>query len=315
MGKRGLGLWVLVGLTSVFAASASAAPTCMRFLKISNVPRVAAMGDAGVAVSDATWAEVNPANLINVEGSLITFSHNAWFQDINLETFSVGTASRSQAFGVGVTGLSTDPLDGYDALGIKQGTFRFYDLAVSATYARRLMPPLTLGATGKVLYEKIDWDSATGFAVDLGAGYAPMPAILGGRLAFGFAVRDLGPKMGYFDDKFDLPLTVQAGMSYSPMWLPDQVDARVVVDYEKTRERDGGPLVGLETGLRDLVALRVGYRDTYQDGDLTFGLGLKLANTLIDYAYVHMGENLGSTHRISVALKVGGVFPTPEASR
>ena len=321
MGKRGLGFAILLGFLIVTVTHASATPTCMRFLKISTSPRIAGMGDAGVAVNDATWAEVNPSHLINVEGSLITFAHTAWFQDINLETLSVGTTSGINGFGISVTGLHTDPLEGYDALNVKQGTFRFYDLVVGATYARKLHPTLSVGASGKVLYEKIDWDSATGFAIDVGAGFVPKSHVLGGRLALGFALRDLGPKMGYFDEEFDLPLTAQAGLSYRPMWLPEQFDARIALDYERTRGGEkaedwpGGALVGFEAGIKGVAALRVGYRDTYEDGDLTFGFGLALANTLIDYAYVDMGDNLGDTHRVSVALKVGEIFPSPEAAR
>jgi hypothetical protein len=315
MGKRGMGIWVLLFSLIVTVSVASATPTCMNFLKISTLPRISAMGDVGVAVTDATWAGVNPSHLINVDGSLLTFAHTAWFQDINLETLSVGTTSRNHAFGVSVTGLHTDPLEGYDALGIKQGTFRFYDLAIGATYARRLLPTFSVGATGKVLYEKIDWDSATGFAIDLGASFTYPAPILGGSLSLGFAARDLGPRMGYFDDEFDLPLTTQGGLSYVPLWLPESFGARVAVDYEKTRERDGGVLAGLEAGLADLVMLRVGYRDAYEDGDLTFGLGLALANTLVDYAYVDMGDHLGDTHRVSVAFKVGPIFPSPESAR
>jgi hypothetical protein len=315
MGKRGLGFCILLGLILTLVASAYSGPTCMRFLKISTLPRIAGMGDAGVAVGDATWAEVNPAHLINIEGSLVTFAHTAWFQDINLETLSLGTTGRGHGLGISVTGLHADPLDGYDAVGVKQGSFRFYDLVVGATYARRLHPTLSVGASGKMLYEKIDWDSASGFAVDIGAGYTPMAAILGGRMSLGMVVRDLGPRMGYFDDDFDLPLTAQAGLSYRPEWLPEGFDARVAVDYEKTRARDGGALVGLEAGLKGLVTVRAGYRSTYEDANLTFGLGVALANALIDYAYVDMGENLGNTHRVSVAFKAGEIFPSPEASR
>ena len=315
MGKRGLGFWILLGLSIISVSQASATPTCMNFLKISTLPRIAAMGDAGVAATDATWAEVNPSHLINVDGGLLTFTHTAWFQDINLETLAVGTTSRSHAFGISVTGLHTDPLDGYDGIGVKQGTFRFYDLVIGATYARRLHPTLSVGASGKVLYEKIDWDSATGFAIDLGAGFSYPKPLLGGNISLGFALRDFGPKMGYFDDEFDLPLTAQGGLSYEPVWLPGDFGARVAVDYEKTRGRDGGLLAGIEAGLADLVVLRVGYRDAYEDGDLTFGLGLALANTMIDYAYVDMGDNLGDTHRVSVAFKVGEIFPSPEAAQ
>jgi hypothetical protein len=273
------------------------------------------MGDVGVAVTDATWAEVNPSHLVNVGGSLLTFSHTAWFQDISLETLAIGTTSRSHAFGISVTGLHTDPLDGYDALGVKLGTFRFYDLVIGATYARRLHPTLSVGASGKVLYEKIDWDSATGFAVDLGAGFTYPRPLLGGNVSLGFALRDLGPKMGYFDDEFDLPLTAQGGLTYKPTWLPGDLSAGVALDYAKTRDRDGGLLAGLEAGIPDLVMLRFGYRDAYEDGDLTFGVGLMLAKTMLDYAYVDMGEHLGGTHRIAVSFRVGEIFPSPEASR
>jgi hypothetical protein len=315
MGKRGPGFLILMGLLLIASSQAAAAPTCMNFLKISTLPRIAAMGDVGVAVTDATWAEVNPSHLINVDGSLLTFTHTAWFQDINLETLAVGTTSRSHAFGISVTGLHTEPLEGYDAVGIKQGTFRFYDLVIGATYARRLLPTLSVGASGKVLYEKIDWDSATGLAFDLGAGFTYPRPLLGGNVSLGFALRDLGPKMGFFDEEFDLPLTTQGGLSYQPVWLPANLSGRVALEYEKTRERDGGILAGFEAGLTDLVMFRVGYRDAYEDGDLTFGLGLALANTLIDYAYVDMGEGLGDTHRVSVAFKVGEIFPSPEAAR
>jgi hypothetical protein len=315
MGKRGLGIWVTVGFLLVLSANALAGATCMPFLKISTLPRIAAMGDASVAVRDATWAEGNPAHLTQVEGSLITFSHTGWFEDVALETLTFGTSSPKHALGASVIGLHTDPLEGYDAVGVRQGTFRFYDLVISGSYATRVHPAFSLGASGKVLYEKIDWDSATDYAFDLGCGYAPLQAILGGRLGAGLVLRDLGPRMGYSNESFDLPLTVQGGLSYQPLYLPAELSAVVAVDYQKTREQDGGVLLGLEVGLRDMVAARLGYRGNYKNGKLTFGVGLSLANTVIDYAYADVGDDLGGTHRVSLALKTGSIFPSPEASR
>jgi hypothetical protein len=315
MGKRGMGSWVFAFALVCLAGNALSAGTCMRFLRISSLPRIAGMGEATVAVTDATWAETNPAHLTNIDGSLITFSHTSWFQDIALETLTLGTAGGSNGFGLSIVGLHTDPLEGYDAFDVPQGTFRFYDLLVSATYARKVHPTLSMGATGKIVYEKIDWDSATGFALDLGLGYTAPRRLLGGQVSLGLAVRDLGPRMGYFDEKFDLPLAAQAGVSYKPMGLPEDLDAVVALDYAKTRDQDGGLLAGVEVGFRRMVALRFGYRGTYENGDLAFGLGLGLANTLVDYAYMDMGDDLGGTHRVSVAFKVGAIFPSPESSR
>ena len=77
MGKRGLGVWVFVLTLICLAGAALSAGTCMRFLKIATLPRIGGMGDATVAVRDATWAETNPAHLTEVDGSLITFLRHA----------------------------------------------------------------------------------------------------------------------------------------------------------------------------------------------------------------------------------------------
>ena len=315
MGMRGLGSFTVLVALVALAGSAFASSTCMRFLRISSVPRIAALGEAVVAVEDATWAEANPAHLVNLDGSLITFSHTAWFEDISLESFSIGTASGNHGFGLSVAGLHTDPLEGYSAFDEYEGTFRFFDFVFTGTYARSFASGISLGVSGKTVYEKIDWDSATGFAIDLGLGYRVPGTMLGGRLVLGGAVRNIGTDMGYFDEKFGLPLTFKGGLSYRPAWLPEFAGALVAVDYEKAQDEDGGILVGLELELMDMIALRGGRRGTYDNGDITFGLGVSIARTLIDYTFVDMGTDLGDTHRVSLALRVGEIFPSPTASQ
>jgi hypothetical protein len=272
------------------------------------------MGDAVAAVSDATWAEANPANLTGLDGSLVTFSHTSWFEDISLETLTFGTSAGAHGFGISVVGLHTEPLDGYDYVGHPQGTFRFFDLAVSASYARKIGRSLSVGVSGKTLYEKIDWDSATGFGIDLGLGYVVPVRLLGGVLATGGALRNLGSKMGYHEEEFDLPLTWQAGLSYRAGWLPEWMHAVIAVDFEKTRDQDEGVLAGFELELHDMLALRLGHRGTSEEGKATVGIGLSWAPATVDYAFVDMGETLGTTHRVSVSFTTGSVFPSPDAA-
>jgi hypothetical protein len=308
-------LWLAGVLMIVWAAASLATPTCMGFLKIVTVPEIAAMGEATVAVSDATWAGINPAHLTSVDGSLMTFSHTEWYEDIALETLMLGTASGKHGFGVSVVGLHTEPLEKYNADGGYEGSFRFFDLLVSATYARAIEPSLSVGITGKTLYEKIDWSSATGFAVDLGVAYSPATWVFGGKMGAGLALRNLGPKMGYSGEDFDLPLTWQGGLSYQPAWLPHHMSATLAADYVKIKDYDAGLLVGLELAFADMLAIRFGYRGPYEDGNLTFGLGLGVGRTLVDYAYLDLGDDLGGTHRISLSLRTPPIFPSPEASR
>jgi hypothetical protein len=285
-----------------------AEPTCVDFLKISTVPRVAALGEATVAVSDATWAEANPGNLTGIDGTLMTFSHTAWFQDISLEMLTFGTSTGRHGFGVSVVGLHTDALDRYDESDTYLGSFHYFDFLLSATYAMAPMPYMRLGITGKTIYEKIDWDSATGYAIDFGLGYSRPVSLLRGGLSGGLALRNLGPKMGYFSEDYDLPLSWQAGASYRPAWLPRPVTALVACDYRETRGYDGGVLLGMEVGLVNMVALRLGHRGDFETSGLTLGAGLAFKNMTFDYAYTDLGANLGGTHRISLSLRTRGIL-------
>lgn len=307
-------------LAAALAAShALAAPTSADFLKITMIPRAAAMGEASVAIPDAAWAEINPSNLTSIEGTLLTFSHAAWFDDISLEMLSVGTSSGRHAFGVSLAGLHTEPLEEYNQDDVHLGQFRYYDFLLSATYARAIASSLRLGATAKTIYEKIGWDSATGFALDLGAGYSRPLTAIRSTVHAGGTVRNLGSKMGYFDKKYDLPLTYQFGLGVKPDRLPGGIDALLAADYRSERDGEQGLLLGLEVGLAHTVALRLGAKSvTGSDrdgGDASVGLGLNIRNITVDYSYVDYGTKLGATHRVAVGLKVGPVLPTPEASR
>jgi hypothetical protein len=312
MGKR---LVLAVGLLLVWVAVGHAETSAMRSLLIHTSPKVAGLGDACSAVPDAICAEVNPAAMGFAEGTLIAFSHTSWFEDINLGAFDLYTASARHGFGVSLVGLGSGSLDKYTVDDHYDGTFRVFDFYLNALYSYKVMPSMALGVAGRVVYEKIDWESATGFALDLGGLYMTPRPHLGGVWGLGLAYRNLGPSVTFTDGSSDLPYTFQGGVSYSPEWLPEQVGALLSLDYRKTRYEDGTPLAGLEVGLADIVALRVGGRLNQEVGDISFGAGVKYKNIMIDYAYVDYSEALGSTHRMALAFNSGLIFPTPEQSR
>ncbi len=300
-------------ILGMFSAS-SASTACMRFVEIVTLPQIAAMGQAGVGMSSAPWAPVNPAHVLNTQGSIITFSHTEWFSDISLEALTLSTSSGKHGFGLGVVGLHTEPLEKYDAFDTYEGSFRFFDVAVGASYARWLGGGFGVGATGKVLYEKIDWDAATGLAADLGIAYRAPADLFGGQLGLGIAARNLGGKVGYHGEEFDLPSAFQAGVAYEPQWLPPYLGLALAVDYQTTHLGEDGVLAGVELTFGDIIALRLGYRGAY-DNETSFGIGMKLASVSFDYAYMELGQDLGNTHRLAIGFVTGALFPSPEESR
>jgi|GEM_PF-1599505 hypothetical protein len=312
MGKR---YALALVLLFIWVAVGHAETSAMRSLLIHTSPKVTAMGDACSAVPDAICAEVNPAAVGFAEGTLIGFSHTSWFEGVDLGAFDMYAASRNHGFGVSLVGLGSGDMEKYTADDHYQGTFRVFDFYVNALYSYRVMSTMTLGVTGRVVYEKIDWESATGFAFDLGGLYETPETLLGGIWGLGLAARNLGPSVTYTDGSSDLPYTFQGGVSYRPGWLPEQIGAIVSLDYRKTRYEDASPLAGLEIEIADIVALRAGGRFNHAVGDITFGAGVKLRSIMVDYAYVDYSEALGSTHRMAIAFNSGLIFPSPEQSR
>jgi hypothetical protein len=312
MGKR---LVLVVVSIFIWVSLAQAETSAMRSLLIHTSPKVAGLGDACSALPDAICAEVNPAAAGFAGGTLVAFAHTSWFEDIRLGALDLYAASARHGFGVSLVGLSSGDLDKYNADDIYQGSFRVYDIYVNGLYSYRVMPTMVLGVAGKVLYQKIDWESATGLAFDLGGLYMTPEPILGGVWGIGLAARNLGPSVSFTDGSSDLPLTFQGGVSYTPDFMPDQVGASLSLDYRKTRYEDGSPLIGLEVSFARTVAVRAGSRLNHALGDLAFGAGVTFKNVMIDYAYVDYSDDLGATHRIALAFNSGLIFPTPEQAR
>ncbi len=312
MGKR---VVLTAAFLFIWTSAGHAETSAMRSLLIHTSPKVTALGDACSAVPGAICAEVNPAAVGFAQGTLIAFSHATWFEGVDLGAFDLYTASPRHGFGVSLVGLGSGDLEKYTVDDAYQGTFRVFDFYLSALYSYRVVPALTLGAAGRVVYEKIDWESAAGVAFDIGALYSTPEPFLGGVWGLGLAARNLGPSVTFTEGSSDLPYTFQGGISYSPRWLPDVVGATVAVDYRKTRCEDGSPLAGLEVDIARTVALRVGSRFNHARGDVTFGAGVKISSIMVDYAYVDYSDVLGATHRIALAFNSGLIFPTPEQAK
>ncbi len=303
----------VLGLSIVISAASLRAGTSAKFLTIDVAPQIAGLGGGSVAVQDASFAEINPACVKFVDGSLISFAHSSWFEGISLHGFSLATANARHGLRISVTGLYGGKLEKYDEDDRYLGEFRYFDFVIGATYARSLGDLLTIGLRGKTIYEKIDWDSATGLGFDLGAITNPdlLPM---GRLAFGFAVRNLGPRFGFTASKHDLPLTLQAGVTYT-LAIPYGIKAVLSADYKSERDGEKGTVSACELTFHDVLVLRAGYARGRERGDVTFGLGVRVSRINFDYAAVDYGEGLGTTHRFAISLGMGRIFPSPEESR
>ena len=300
-----------ISASVVIAAVIAAAPACLSageagtsgflFLRLGDGARASGMGEAFTAVAnDATAIYYNPGGLANIEGVELNVSHTEWLQDIRFEQVSVANEAFGGAIGLSFTGVyfgSMDRYPDYPAL-VPDGSFAPYDLSVAGGYAMDVLPNLSAGVTAKFIYEKIDFESATGWAVDVGVVHRSM--IKGLTLAA--SMLNLGPQAKFVEEKFYPPFQIRGGASYRID--SDRLRGNVILAADAVFPNDGDAKLhmGMEYNYRKLLSVRAGYKANYYTQGPTMGLGVYYRSLRFDYAYMPMDYDLGDSHRFSITV-------------
>ncbi len=271
-------------------------------LRLGVGAREAAMGGAGVATTEgASAAYWNPSNLAFLDhGTSLMLQHHRWLGLFDHNAAAVTHVTPSGVFGVLFSGLYADNIDRYgtEPVGIPEGTFAPYDVVLGVSYSRRIGDDLAVGLQAKMLYEKIDVYSDTGWAFDLFVTHRA-PMIPG--LTFAASATNLGGQMTLIDVPFDLPRTITVGLGYSPE--TGILAQRLTVTGEAAFLNDTNEKahLGLEVKVVPELALRAGYRVNYTSQGLTAGAGFRYSNVGVNYAYEDITENgLDPGHKFSL---------------
>lgn len=279
------------------ARAANPGETGLAFLKIGVGARAAGMGEAYVAVGqDASATYWNPAGIANALGTEVHATHNEWISDVRYEYLAAVHGMKGQALGVHAALLHMGTLDGRDADGNFTQSFRAYDLSAGLTYARRMTRAFEVGATAKLLYEKIEDFSATGFAGDAGIRYrTPVHGLTAAA-----TLTNIGPAMSFVEDDFTLPVAARLGVAYRTRALLEGLI--LAADLSFPNDSDPRGHVGAEIWPHKMFALRGGAKLGYDEELGAVGFGVHYSTYTFDYAFVPFSSSseLGDTHRISV---------------
>ncbi len=324
---------LLMCLAACAEAQSKAGTTIGSFLTIEPSARIAAMGNAGVAVGDGVDAVYyNPAAIGALDRLSVSFTHSAWLAGI---TFEYGAAlvplgEWGRAF-ASVTALHSGDMD-VRTVDQPLGTgerFSVDDVALGLGYGRQITARFSVGLQANYLQETI-WNSSVGtFTFNVGTLYR----ISKNGLHVGSSVSNWGTQAGYsgrdlritydldptrygdngslpgsaFTDDFALPVLFRVGVG-----MPWQVNPQTRVLWEVDAFHPGDNTesmsAGAEVTLRNTLSLRAGYQNaSMADSGLGWTLGAGLGQRLeawdfrLDYAWADEGR-LGGTHRVALAL-------------
>lgn len=283
-----------------------AGTTGMSFLKIGVGGRAAAMGGAYTAVrGDQTSSYWNPAGLMGPYRRSGTLMHCQWFQGIHYEYAGWASRRARDAWGVSLAFQSSGELElrGKHPSRTEENppTFSVYDLAWTLSYARSV-GRLRVGASSKVLHEKIHTQDAWGAATDLGVLYLPR---IGG-LSLGSVLRNVGRMSAMQDEAAPLPLAWQTGAAYERVLPRLRSAILVALDVQVPNDSWASVHAGAEYRLDGRLLLRAGYQTGSEQRNISAGFGIRQGRLQVDYAYVPFYSDLGDTHRISVGWRTEG---------
>jgi hypothetical protein len=261
------------------------------------------MGGAGVAApagAAAVWW--NPARLaLTGGGTDLLLQHQRLYGLFSKESAALAHHAAGGVIGVQFSGFYSDEIERYgeEPVGVPEGTFKPYDVALGVSYARIVAERLAVGATAKLLYQKIDIYSDSGFALDL---FVSHQAVIEG-LVLGASVMNIGGQMNLNAEPFDLPTAVRLGAAYDPPQASLGGKLTLAGDIFMPNDGNAKAHVGAEYRLLPEVALRVGTRLNYENQGLTAGLGLRRGAVEVGYAFEESKvEGFDSFHKFSLEL-------------
>ena len=328
-------LFVLIISTGLFAQTGNTkvGTTSANFLQMEIGARAIALGGAYVAVADdATALFWNSAGIGLVENGNAVYQFGSRYADIaHHYAGMVYGLGNDDKIGIMVNYVDAGEME-ITTLNDPDGTGQYFsasNLAIGLTYARQLTDRVYVGIQGKYIIENIWKESATGFALDIGAIYY----IKEKGLRIGMSLSNLGPDMkmssggdlDFYKDKvegtpgsptpksslatktFPLPMIFNMGFALdvigrNSIVMPSaEHKLMVAISANDSFDAPFRSNVGLEYSWQNILSLRSGYHIGYDTKDLSLGVGLNLEKfTSMDVELDYVWNSYGDLGAINV---------------
>jgi hypothetical protein len=206
--------------------------TAVPFLNFAPDSRHSGMGDVGVATSpDGNSAHWNAAKLAFIESDMgFSLSYSPWLgklvSDMSLNYLTgYKRIDEVSAFGIDLRYFNMGSIHLTDIYGDDLGEFTPRDIAIGATYSRKLSDNLALGISARFIHSNLSGnlsssngnESRPGVSVGTDVGlYYTQEVLMGGREAnwsWGANISNIGPKITYNspDDQDYIPTNLRVG--------------------------------------------------------------------------------------------------------
>lgn len=248
------------------------------FISFAPDSRASAMGDVGVATSpDANSVHWNNAKLAFIDNDIgFAFSYSPWLgkivNDMSLNYLAFyKKIDQTQTFGASFRYFDLGEIQKYNGNAVFEGIENPNELAVDATYSRKLSENMGVGVTLRFIWSNIAGDltgapdakAGTSVAVDLGW-YYRKPLIFSGKnseVSFGAHLSNVGQKITYsaesnenfipanfrigsaFKTNLDPYNTITLAFDINKLLVPTPPIYRTDANGERVLDANGDPII------------------------------------------------------------------------
>ena len=278
------------------------------FLKVpASAQSLGLGGNAVVSGSGISGAMDNPALLGFMKQGEFQSSYGTHLEGYTFLNAGYGHYGESFNGGLSITRVAASSFEGRDAQGAPTGGFSAADTAVNLS-AGKSFGAFTGGVTFKYITSTIENESASAFAIDLGA------VFMGDRYdlypyKIGVSLKNLGSAMKYISKSEPLPLMASAGMAVdigsgmeAVFNLSGNIPEQNLVCGVGMGLNVGGGLM-LNGGLSRAMGVAEGGLGGLPVG-VNAGFGFAMKDFGFNYGFSPMGE-MGNVQRMSLTFKFG----------
>lgn len=283
------------------------------------------MGTAFTAMNeDSGFLDCNPAGSSYIKNSELTFYHNNWIADSNLE--SVTYTSRWDDFGIGIGGKFLYlPFTGFDSWGNRSKNEKggyasgYYSETVIigntgyTFFNNYYFHGIAAGASFKMAYRHIPSSIASGqsalaFMVDVGMqtkfNILKFYSSRDKNFTLGLVIKNLG--MEFISNPDPLPSMISTGIAYSPFrFLSWAFDVNIPFNLDGSRAQKLYFATGLNIGFSSFLSIQTGF--LIKTGMPRFSVGATLTTkrfSLTANYSLDLSSQISKLDRLSLALKL-----------